>query len=163
MKKTNTNYLIANSQAICGYIDESTPCGRAKAKQVKADLEQLAIMLEDSNLTDQTKRAVKLDYIKAMSEYIEREEECSDCTNEECDYYEEEEIVDVKDMAVYYIRVNDTTYEYELTDYQDVINTIRALEQLEIDYDIYAYDSENNEYECETIRERGNYSLEIVE
>lgn len=145
MQKTNTNYLIANSQAMFGYIDESTPCGKAKAKQVKADLEQLAIMLEDSHLTDQTKRAIKLDYINSMREYIEREEECSNCTNEECDYYEEE-LPDIEDMDNFVISVNDTIIECDC--YEDTITKIMLLEALGLGYEVYGYDSEDNEYPC---------------
>ena len=159
MQKTNTNYLIANSQAMFGYIDESTPCGKAKAKQVKADLEQLAIMLEDSHLTDQTKRAIKLDYINSMRKYIEREEECSDCTNEECDYYEEEELPDIEDMDNFVISVNGMTIECDC--YEDTINKVMLLEALGFGYDVYGYDSEEEEYPCRVIDNGNGLSLEI--
>ena len=52
---TDKNQVIITPYAIIGYIDESTPCGRAKAKQVKADMETLATMLQDTNLSTATK------------------------------------------------------------------------------------------------------------
>lgn len=160
----NTNYVTATPNAICGYIDESTPCGRAKAKQVKADLEQLAIMQNDSNLTESTKRAITIDYGKTIREYVEKEENCCCCNNAyDCDYEEEEpyeeELPDIEDMNDFVISVNNTVIECDC--YADTINKVMLLNTLGLWYEVYAYDSEDTEYPCRIVDNGNELVLEI--
>ena len=75
----NKNQVTITSNSFFGYIDTDTACGRAKAKQVKADMETLATMLQDNNLSTETKEAIYIDYAKSIREYVEREETCCDC------------------------------------------------------------------------------------
>lgn len=162
----NKNYVLATPNAIIGYIDESTPCGRAKAKQVKADLEQLAIMQNDSNLTASTKKAITMDYAKSIREYVMKEETCCchsecECDCEEEEYEEEEyEVPTIEDMDNFVISVNDTIIECDC--YEDTINKVMLLEALGWGYDVYAYDNEDNEYACEVIDSGNGLSLEIA-
>lgn len=165
----NTNYVVATSNAIFGYIDESTPCGRAKAKQVKADLEQLAIMQNDSNLTASTKQAIIVDYAKAIREYVEREEDCSDCTNdcecyeeeEEEPYEEEEEELTIEDLQGYRITVNGKGFYCD--SYNETIDLMKKLYDLGFDdLEVLGYPAGEGEVHLTIIRDIYNgCSLEI--
>ena len=161
----NTNYVVATSNAIFGYIDESTPCGRAKAKQVKADLEQLAIMQNDSNLTTSIKQAIIVDYAKAIREYVEREEDCSDCTND-CECYEEEEPyeeeeITLEDLKEYCIQVNGK--EFYCDSYSETIDVMKKLYDLGFDdFEVLGYTTDEGEVYLTIIRDiRNEFSLEI--
>lgn len=164
----NTNYVVKTPNAIIGYIDESTPCGRAKAKQVKADMETLATMLQDTNLSRATKRAIRTDYAKSIREYVEREETCCGCTNNcdcECDceeeeYEEEEEKLTIEDMDNFVIVTNSTAIECD--SYEDTISKLMLLEALDFFYEVYAYDYEENKYICEVIDSGNDLSLKIA-
>lgn len=155
----NTNYVVATPNSIIGYIDESTPCGKAKVKQVKADLEQLAIMQKDSNLTASTKRAITMDYAKSIREYVEREETCCDYTNgcececdcEEEEEYEEEELT-IEDMERYsiYFGVKDQE-EIDCDSYAETVEKIELLLQLDIEPIVYGYDSQGDSYALDII------------
>lgn len=153
----NTNYVVATPTAICGYIDDSTPCGKAKVEKVKADLEQLAIMQNDSHLTESTKRAIYIDYGNAIREYVEREETCCGCHNNyEC---EEEEELTIEDMDNFTISTNGMPIECDC--YEDTVNKIMLLEALGFEYEVYAYDSEEEEYPCRVIDNGNGLSLEL--
>ena len=158
----NTNYVLATPNSIVGYIDESTPCGKAKAKQVKADLEQLAIMQNDSHLTESTKRAITVDYGNAIRKYVEKEETCCCCchNNYECEEeeYEEEELT-IEDMDNFVISANGNVIECD--SYKETIDKIALLEELGLPYDVYAYDNEENEYPCQVVDNGYDISLEI--
>jgi hypothetical protein len=160
----NTNYVVTTSNAIFGYIDESTPCGRAKAKQVKADLEQLAIMQNDSNLTASTKQAIIVDYAKAIREYVEREEDCSDCTND-CECYEEEEeeeeitINDIERYSIYFGK----NKEIDCYDYAETIEKVELLLQLNPELKVYGYDGQGGMYRLKIIRLGKEIFLEMPE
>lgn len=167
---TNKNQVTFTPNAFYGYIDDSTPCGRAKANQVKADMETLTTMLNDTNLSTATKKAIYTDYTRAIKEYVEREETCDDCTNEECDYYEEEEEEEeewedeeeeltIEDMENFIIVTNGTIVECDT--YEDTTYKITLLEVLGFGYYVYAYDSENNEYPCRVIKMNEEIDLEI--
>ena len=163
---TNKNYVTITPHAIIGYVNEDTPCGRAKAKQVKADLETLATMLQDTNLSTTTKKAIFTDYAKSIREYVEREETCCGCTNdcdceceEEEEEYEEEENPTIEDMDNFTISANGTISECDC--YEETINKILLLEELGLPYDVYAYDNEENEYHCQVVGDGYNISLEI--
>ena len=160
----NTNYVVATPNAILGYIDESTPCGKAKARQVKADLEQLAIMQNDSNLTASTKKAIVTDYMKSIRDYVMKEETCcchSECDCEEEEEYEEEyEVATIEDMDNFVISTNGTVIECDC--YEDTISKVVLLEALGLCYDVYAYDNEDNEYACEVIEGGEGIYLEIA-
>jgi hypothetical protein len=162
----NTNYVVATPNSIIGYIDESTPCGRAKAKQVKADLEQLAIMQNDSNLTASTKKAIVTDYMQSIRDYVMKEETCCchsececDCEEEEEEYEEEYEVATIEDMDNFVISTNSTFIECDC--YEDTINKIMLLEALGWGYDVYAYDNEDNEYPCRVVDNGNDLSLEF--
>lgn len=166
---TNKNQVTLTPNVFYGYIDDSTPCGRAKAKQVQADMETLATMLNDTNLTEKTKKAIYLDYSKAIKEYVEREETCCDCTND-CDCEEEEEEweeeeeeeeeeLTIEDIESFVISTNDTVIECDT--YADTINKIMLLEALGFPYDVYACDSGSNQYACRVIDSGNDLSLEI--
>ena len=99
---TNKNQVTITSNCFYGCIDDSTPCGKAKIEQVKADLETLATMLQDNNLTLEIKQAIYIDYTKAIREYVEREETCCNGTND-CDCKCEEEELSIEDMECYSI------------------------------------------------------------
>lgn len=164
---TDKNYVTITPHAIIGYINEDTPCGRAKAKQVKADMETLATMLQDTNLSTATKKAIYTDYAKSIREYVEREETCCGCHNdcececeEEEEYEEEEEEPTIEDMDNFVISTNGTVIECDC--YSDTIDKIMLLEALGWEYDVYAHDSEDNEYTCEVIDSGNDLSLEIA-
>ena len=147
----NTNYVLATPNAIIGYIDESTPCGRAKAKQVKADLEQLAIMQNDSNLTASTKRAITMDYAKSIREYVEREETCCGCHNDcECNCEEYEEELTIEDMETYSIYFGESE-EIDCDSYAETVEKIGLLWELGYDIVVYGYDSQGDHYELDII------------
>ena len=153
---TDRNQVTITSNCFYGYIDDSTPCGKAKAKQVKDDMETLATMLQDNNLSPETKKAIYIDYAEAIREYVEREETCCDCTND-CDYeeeepYEEEEEPTMEEMTNFSISTNGTVIECD--SYTDTIDKIMLLEELKLGYNVYAYDSEDNEYHCRVTKER---------
>ena len=162
---TNKNQVTITSNCFYGYIDDSTPCGKAKAKQVKADLEQLAIMQNDSNLTANTKQAIIVDYAKAIREYVEREEDCSDCTNdckryEEEEPYEEEEIT-LEDLEDYCIQVNGK--EFYRDSYSETIDVMKKLYDLGFDdFEVLGYTTDEREVYLTIIRDiRNEFSLEI--
>ena len=163
---TNKNQVTITPHAIIGYVNEDTPCGRAKAKQVKADLETLATMLQDTNLSTATKKAIYTDYAKSIREYVEREETCCGCPNNcdcKCECKEEEEYEEptIEDMENFVISVNgDTIIECDC--YEDTIGKMILLEELGVNYDVYGYDNEDNEYPCRIVEggEEGIY-LEI--
>ena len=165
---TDKNQVIITPHTIIGYINESTPCGRAKAKQVKADMENLATMLQDTNLSTATKKAIYTDYTKAIREYVERKETCCDCPNncdceEEDEPYEEEEYEEpiIEDMDNFAISTNSTVIECDC--YAETINKIMLLEELGLPYDVYAYDNDGNEYPCDVIHSGYDISLEIAD
>jgi hypothetical protein len=162
----NTNYVVATPNSIIGYIDESTPCGKAKARQVKADLEQLAIMQNDSNLTANTKRAITMDYAKSIREYVMKEETCC-CHNEcECDYeeeeeeYEEEELT-IEDMECYSIYFVESE-EIHCDSYAETIEKIEALLTLGIEPIAYGYDSQGDKYALDIIEGSAGLYLRIA-
>lgn len=173
---TNKNNVTVTANAFYGYIDDSTPCGKAKVKQVKADMETLAVMLNDNNLTVQTKKAIYLDYAKAIRDYVEQEETCDNCTNDctECDYYDEEEedeedyeeeepyeaVVIIEDMDNFVISADGKHIECDT--YEDTVKKIRLLEALGFGYDVYAYDSEDNEYPCQVTIRGDRIELEVI-
>lgn len=165
----NTNYVVATPTAIFGYIDESTPCGRAKAKQVKADLEQLAIMQNDSNLTASTKRAITMDYAKSIREYVEREETCCGCHSDcECDCEEEEEyeeeeyeVPTIEDMECYSIYFGESE-EIDCDSYAETIEKIEALLTLGVEPAVYGYDSQGEEYALDIIEGSAGLYLRIA-
>lgn len=162
---TDKNQVIITPHAIIGYIDQSAPCGRAKAKQVNADMETLATMLQDTNLSTATKKAIYTDYAKSIREYVEREETCCGCSNNcdcECECEEEEyEEPTIEDMENFVISVNgDTIIECDC--YEDTIGKMILLEELGVNYDVYGYDNEDNEYPCRIIEGgEGGIYLEI--
>ena len=169
---TDKNQVIITPHAIIGYIDQSTPCGRAKAKQVNADMETLATMLQDTHLSTATKKAIYTDYAKAIREYVERKETCCGCTNEcdcECECEEEEEEYEeeeeeyeeptIEDMENFTISVNGNVIECD--SYEDTINKVILLEQTGFGYDVYAYDNEDNEYPCRVVDNGYDISLEL--
>ena len=162
----NTNYVTVTPNSIRGYIDDSTPCGKAKVKKVKADLEQLAIMKKDNYLTESTKRAITVDYMQSIRDYVEKEVPCCGCHSEcECDceeeeYEEEYEVATIEDMDNFVISTNGTVIECDC--YEDTINKVMLLEALGLCYDVYAYDNEDNEYACEVIDSGNDLSLEIA-
>lgn len=160
---TDKNQVTITPNAIIGYVDESTPCGRAKAKQVKADLETLATMLQDTNLSTATKKAIAMDYGKAIREYVERKETCCGC---ECDYeeeedepYEEEEL-DVENMkgySVYY-----ATEKIDCEDYFETIEVVETLMRFNLTPDVYGYDDKGTDYALDIIEEDGGVHLELA-
>lgn len=173
---TDKNYVTITPHAIIGYVNEDTPCGRAKAKQVKADMETLATMLQDTHLSTATKKAIYTDYAKSIREYVEREETCCGCTNEcdceeeEYEEYEEEEEYEeyeeeeeeelpLEDMNNFVISVNGNVIECD--NYEDTINKVILLEQTGFGYDVYAYDNEENEYPCRIVDNGYDVWLEI--
>lgn len=160
---TDKNQVIITPHAIIGYVNEDTACGRAKAKQVKADMETLATMLQDTNLSTATKKAIYTDYAKAIREYVERKETCCGCHSNcdcECEYEEEEyEEPTIEDMDNFVISVNGNVIECD--SYQDTINKVILLEQTGFGYDVYAYDNEENEYPCRVVDNGYDISLEI--
>ena len=82
------NYVTLKSKGIGGYIDDSTPCGKALVERLKADLNALAKLQQDPNLTIATKRAIETDYYTAIKRYVEQEEECPHCpcSSTPCDH-----------------------------------------------------------------------------
>lgn len=173
---TNKDYVTITPNCFCGYINEDTPCGRAKAKQVKADMETLATMLQDTNLSLATKKAIYTDYAKAIREYVERKETCCGCSNncdcececeeeeeEEYEYEEEEEEYEeptIEDMENFAISIQNNTIS-ECDCYEETINKIMLLEELGLPYDVYAYDNEDNEYPCRVVDNGYDISLEL--
>lgn len=170
---TNKNQVIITPNCFYGYIDDNTPCGKAKANQVKADLETLAIMLQDDNLSPETKKAIYIDYAEAIREYVEREETCCDCTNDcdcKCDceeeepYEEEEEeeliIDDMERYAIYFGKD-------KVIDCDDYIETIKRVEVLlqlnNPELRVYGYDGQGEMYRLNIIDRNGEISLEMPE
>lgn len=103
---TNKNNVNIFPEGFYGYIDDSTPRGKAKAEQVKADMEALATILSTPNLTKEIKLAVYYEYPKAIKKYVEQEETsccgCHDSCDCECDCEEEEEgVITVGDVMRY--------------------------------------------------------------
>jgi hypothetical protein len=163
----NTNYVVATPNAIIGYIDESTPSGKAKARQVKVDLEHLAIMQNDSNLTASTKKAIVTDYMKSIRDYVMKEETCCGCPNEcECDYeeeeeeYEEEELT-IEDMECYSIYFVESE-EIHCDSYAETIEKIEALLTLGIEPIAYGYDSQGDKYALDIIEGSAGLYLRIA-
>ena len=165
----NTNYVVATPNSIIGYIDESTPCGKAKVKQVKADLEQLAIMQKDSNLTASTKRAITVDYGNAIRKYVEKEETCCchsececDCEEEEEEYEEEEyEVPTIEDMECYSIYFGESE-EIDCDSYAETVEKIEALLTLGFEPAVYGYDSQGEEYALDIIEGSAGLYLRIA-
>ena len=153
----NTNYVTVTPNSIRGYIDDSTPCGKAKVKKVKADLEQLAIMKKDSYLTESTKRAITVDYGNAIRKYVEKEETCCCCCHnnykceEEEEEYEEEELT-IEGMENYsiYFGVNDQE-EIDCDSYAETVEKIELLLQLGIEPEVWGYDSEGDSHALDII------------
>ena len=165
----NTNYVLATPNSIVGYIDESTPCGKAKAKQVKADLEQLAIMQNDSNLTASTKKAIVADYMKSIRDYVMKEETCCchsecECDCEEEEYEEEEyEVPTIEDMENYSIYFGESE-EIDCDSYAETIEKIEALLTLGFGFEpaVYGYDSQGKEYALDIIEGSAGLYLRIA-
>jgi hypothetical protein len=165
----NTNYVVATPNSIIGYIDESTPCGRAKAKQVKADLEQLAIMQKDSNLTASTKKAIVTDYMKSIRDYVMKEETCCchsececDCEEEEEEYEEEEELT-IEDMERYSIYFGEESNEIDCDSYAETVEKIELLLQLGFEPEAWGYDSQGDSYALDIIVGGEGIYLEMAE
>jgi hypothetical protein len=165
----NTNYVVATPNSTIGYIDESTPCGKAKARQVKADLEQLAIMQNDSNLTANTKKAIVTDYMKSIRDYVMKEETCCchsececDCEEEEWEEeeYEEEELT-IEDMECYSIYFVESE-EIHCDSYAETIEKIEALLTLGIEPIAYGYDSQGDKYALDIIEGSAGLYLRIA-
>lgn len=165
---TDKNQVTITPNAIIGYVDESTPCGRAKAKQVKADLETLATMLQDTNLSIATKKAIAMDYGKAIREYVEREETCCgcncdcDCEEEEDEPYEEEEEeeITIDDMERYRICYSNKRIDTE--SYIEATELVETLMRFNLAPEVYGYDDEGTAYALDIIEKDGGVHLEIA-
>lgn len=172
---TDKNQVTITPNCFYGYINEDTACGRAKAKQVKADMETLATMLQDTHLSTATKKAIYTDYAKSIREYVEREETCCGCTNE-CDceeeyeeeeYEEEEEeeeeeeptIEDIIEYAIYFGK-NEEIY---CDNYEETIEKIGLLQQLGIEFEVYGDSVEGESYLLEIINTSEGIILEIAD
>ena len=164
---TNKNYVTITPNCFYGYIDDSTPCGKAKVEQVKAYMEILAMILQDTNLSPATKKAIYADYANKIREYVEKEDTCCSCTDdcdcEEEEPYEEEEYEEptMEEMTNFAISTNSTIIECD--SYADTVDKIILLEELGFDYDVYAYDSEVNEYPCRVTKEKEEIYIELAD
>ena len=163
---TDKNQVTITPNAIIGYVDDSTPCGRAKAKQVKADLETLATMLQDTNLSMATKKAITMDYGKAIREYVEREETCCGC-NCNCDYEEEdepyeeeEEEITIDDMERYSIYYSNERIDTE--SYIEATEIVETLMRFNLTPEVWGYDNNGKDYALTIIDRRGSVSFELV-
>lgn len=166
---TDKNQVTITPNAIIGYVDESTPCGRAKAKQVKADLETLATMLQDTNLSMATKKAILMDYGKAIREYVEREETCCgcncDCEEEDEPYEEEEEELDIEELDVENMKGYSVYYanrEIKCDDYFETIEIVETLMRFNLTPEVYGYDNRDTDYALDIIKEDRGIHLEIA-
>ena len=165
---TDKNQVTITPNCFYGYINEDTACGRAKAKQVKADMETLATMLQDTHLSTATKKAIYTDYAKSIREYVEREETCCGCTNdcdcecEEEEEYEEEEptLEDIIEYAIYFGKNNDEIY---CDNYEETIEKIGLLQQLGIEFEVYGDSVEGESYLLEIINTSEGIILEIAD
>lgn len=168
---TNKNQVTITPNCFYGYVNEDTPCGRAKAKQVKADMETLATMLQDTNLSTATKKAIYTDYAKAIREYVEREETCCGCTNEcdcecECEEeeYEEEEYEEptIEDMESYSIYFGENE-EIDCDSYSETVEKVGLLFELGYAISVFGYDSQGESYELDIIDTGEEIILEIAD
>lgn len=158
---TDKNYVTITPHAIIGYVNEDTPCGRAKAKQVKADLETLATMLQDTNLSLATKKAIYTDYAKSIREYVEREETCCGCTNE-CDCEEEEyEEPTIEDMESYSIYFGENE-EIDCDSYSETVEKVGLLFELGYAISVFGYDSQGKSYELDIIEGSAGLYLRLA-
>ena len=169
---TDKNQVIITPNSFFGYIDDSTACGRAKAKQVKADMETLATMLQDTNLSPATKKAIYTDYAKAIREYVERKETCCDCNcdcerEEEDEYeeeYEEEEYAEeptIDDMERYSIYFGESE-EIDCDSYAETIEKVGLLLQLGIEPEVYGYDNDSGAYRLDILATSEGIMLEMA-
>lgn len=165
---TDKNQVIITPHAIIGYVNEDTACGRAKAKQVKADMETLATMLQDTNLSTTTKKAIYTDYAKSIREYVERKETCCGCHNNcdcECECEEEEEYEEeptIEDMECYSIYFGESE-EIDCDSYAETVEKIGLLLQLGIEPEAWGYDSHGNSYALDIIEGGEGIYLELAD
>ena len=168
---TNKNQVTITPNCFYGYINEDTACGRAKAKQVKADMETLATMLQDTHLSTATKKAIYTDYARAIREYVEREETCCDCHNdcdceceeeEEYEEEEEEEEITMEDIITYAIYVGNNEEIY-CDNYEETIEKIGLLQQLGIEFEVYGDSVEGESYLLDIINTSEGIILEIAD
>lgn len=174
---TNKNQVTVTPNCFYGYINEDTACGRAKAKQVKADMETLATILQDTNLSTTTKKAIYTDYAKSIREYVEREETCCGCHNDcecECDCdceeeyeeeeYEEEECeeVTIEDIVTYAIYVGGSEEIY-CDSYADTIEKIELLQQLGLEFSVYGDSDTGESYALDIIDTGKGIDLELAD
>ena len=168
---TNKNQVTVTPNCFYGYINEDTACGKAKAKQVRADMETLATMLQDNNLSTATKKAIYTDYTQSIREYVEREETCCGCHNDcDCDCeeeyeeeeYEEEEEVTIEDIVTYAIYVGGSEEIY-CDNYAETIEKIGLLLQLGLEFTVYGDSAEGESYALEIIKTGEGIYLEIAD
>ena len=165
---TNKNQVTVTPNCFYGYINEDTACGRAKAKQVKADMETLATILQDTNLSTATKKAIYTDYAQSIREYVEREETCCgchndcDCEEEEEEEYEEEyeEELTIEDMNCYSIHFGESE-AIDCDSYAETVEKVGLLLQLGLEPEVYGYDEQGSMYALTIVRHNG-ISLELM-
>lgn len=155
---TNKNQVTITPNCFYGCIDDSTPCGKAKAEQVKADLEVFAILLQSPHFSTRTKETIYNYYVNKICEYVEREEPpCCDCDCEE----EEEEELTIEDLQGYRIIVNGKGFY--CNSYNETIDLMKKLYDLGFDdLEVLGYPAGEGEVHLTIIRDIYNgCSLEI--
>lgn len=168
---TNKNYVTITPNCFYGYINDSTPSGKAKVEQVKAYMEILAMMLQDTNLSPATKKAIYADYANKIREYVEREDTCCSCTDDcdcecECEEeeyeYEEEEELTIEDMERYSISFGKRE-EIGCDSYSETVDKVGALLELGYYPNVFGYDNEGKSHSLNIFEGGEGIYLEITE